>query len=648
VCGICGFWATGRNAEVATSRAVLERMVAALEHRGPDGRGFLVERARVGARAAGDSSRPADGDDGVVALGHARLSIIDLAGGQQPLSNEDGSVRVVANGEIYNYRELARGLAARGHTLRTASDCEVIVHLWEEKGAACVEDLRGMFAFAIHDARRGLVFAARDRFGQKPLFLTHDGDGFAFASEIKALLRLPWLRRELDVVALDQFLFYQFVPDPRTLLRGVEQLPPGSTLTFDGRDLRIERYWRPSFGPAVELTDGEHLERVEAAVREAVVSHLVADVPVGVFLSGGMDSSIATVIAARESSKRLRSFSISFPGERQDESRFALVAARHAGTEHREFPFEPGHLAERIDALARTFDQPLADPAALPLAYLSEHAARETKVVFTGDGGDELFGGYEKYRRAVHPDWLVSALDRVFPSLFSASSLGLCAPDRFGLRKLRSRVAHRRLPIQECVYFKSYWEGWDRHALYAPPVRALLDDRFESLLERVHAHETRRRTAGVDRLLLADQLGYLPGDLLPKTDFATMASGLESRAPFLDHRLAEVAAGLPQHLKVTATETKVALRRLGERLLPRELTDRPKHGFSVPLSEWFRGELRDWVRDRLLGASTATSAYFQREAVERVLDEHTSKRKNRAAKIWALLVFELWHRHYLS
>jgi asparagine synthase (glutamine-hydrolysing) len=608
-------------------------MVDALEHRGPDDRGF-------------ENHVSESGD--VVALGHARLSIIDLGGGRQPISNEDGSVQVVANGEIYNYAELSRSLKQRGHEFRTESDCEVIVHLWEEEGEACVERLRGMFAFVLHDRRRGVLFGARDRFGQKPLFWTRDHDGLAFASEIKSLLRLPWLSPELDVVALDQFLFYQFVPHPRTMLQGVQQLPPAHTILFDGEETRLARYWRPPFAPRTDLSDEQHLARVEESLRDAVASHLVADVPVGVFLSGGIDSSLAAVIGGQVSSDRLQSFSVSFPGERQDETEFARIASRHAGTDHREFPFEPGHLPDRLDALARIFDQPLADPAALPLAYLSEQASKEIKVVFTGDGGDELFGGYEKHRRGANSGGLVPWIDRIAPSIFSASALATCGPDRLRIRKLRSRIAYRHLPIQECVYFKGFWEAWDRHSLYRLPLREQLGDRFESLRERVDAFAGSADLDEVNRLLLADQLGYLPDDLLPKTDFATMAYSIESRAPFLDHELAEVAGSLPPHLKTTANETKVALRRLGDKLLPAELTRRPKHGFAVPLSEWFRGELRDWVRGRLLDSSAATSEYFDKRKIERVLDEHSSGRKNRASKIYTLLFFELWHRHYLS
>jgi asparagine synthase (glutamine-hydrolysing) len=576
-------------------------MVECLRHRGPDDRGFYHE-------------------DGV-ALGHDRLSIIDLEGGHQPIASEDEAVSVISNGEIYNFAELAGDLKARGHHFRTRSDAEVIVHLWEDEGPDCVQKLRGMFAFVLHDRRRGVLFGARDRFGQKPLFYHHDKDRgrFAFASEIKALLSLPWIARRLDTVGLDQFLFYQFVPHPRTLIEGIRQLPPAHTFRLvDGR-LHVDRYWRPTFEPRPDLPDEQHLQRLEESICEAVESHLVSDVPVGIFLSGGIDSSLVAAIATRVSGQRLSSFSIGFPGERQDETAFARLASSHAGTDHHEYPYEPGHIEQRLQTLARTLDQPLADPAALPLAYLSEHAAREIKVVFTGDGGDEL-----------------------------ASRLATCGPDPGGLRKLRSRIALGRLPVQECIYYKNFWEAWDRDRLYGDDLRQGLGRRFEGLDGRLAAEPGVDGLHPVDRMLLADQIGYLPDDLLRKTDLATMAWGLEARAPLLDHHLAAVAGSLPAHLKTTGSETKVALRRIAEKWLPPELVGRPKRGFSVPLAEWFRGALRGWIRECLLDSSATLDACFRREGIERVLAEHESGRRNRASKIYALLFFELWYRHYLA
>jgi asparagine synthase (glutamine-hydrolysing) len=661
VCGICGCFAAGDAPPIAAE--ILERMTAALAHRGPDGRGVHI--------------------DGPCGLGHARLSIIDLAGGRQPILNEDGSVAVVCNGEIYNFETLRTELLQRGHRFRTKSDSEVLVHLWEDKGPACVERLRGMFAFAIYDRNRRLLFGARDRFGQKPLFYHWDGRTFAFASEIKGLLPLPHLERRLDAAALDQFLFYQFVPHPRTMFEGVRSLPPGCTFLVEAgvedaaphacpsptgkgvnarfpRDgavnaarMTIARYWELRFEPARDSENGrgdvEHLERVETGLDDAVASHLVSDVPVGLFLSGGIDSSLIAAFAAKHSGRPLKTFSIAFPEAGYDESPFARMAAAHVGSEHREFCFEPEHVIERLEKLAVTFDQPLADRAAMPLQMLAEQTAAEVKVVLTGDGGDELFAGYDKYRRAARgPHW-GGWFERRFASAFSSSRLARCEADPLGVRKLRSRLARQLVPEQECSYFKHYWEGWDRRRLYSPEFAEQVGREFEALDARLADDgDNTARLDPLNRMLRIDNAGYLPDDLLLKTDFSTMAFGLEARAPLLDHHLAEVAARLPVHLKATRQETKVALRRMSEKRLPPELVKRPKRGFAVPIRRWLQHELRDWTRDRLLTSSTTVPRYFRRDTVETILNEHAAGKRNHASKIYSLLVFELWHRKYLS
>lgn len=621
MCGICGVLNTGD--QQSPPRELLEEMVAALHHRGPDEQAVHI--------------------DGPLGLGHARLSIIDLAGGHQPLFNEEGSVAVVCNGEIYNFRELRRDLQARGHRFRTGSDCEVLVHLWEEEGERCLARLRGMFAFVLYDRNRKVLFGARDYFGQKPLFYRQGRDSFAFASEIKGLLPLPDLSREIDTTALDQFLFYQYVPHPRTLFREVRQLPPAHYFLVENGRLRIERYWQADFAPEENLSDAAHLERVEAALTDAVESHLVSDVPVGVFLSGGIDSSLILALAAK-SQQRLQTFSISFRGTEHDEGPFAQLASRHFKTDHVEIPFEPGNLAEHLETVARIFDQPLADSAALPVLALSRRAARDVKVVLTGDGGDELFGGYRKYKRAAsrlaHTQWIT----RAAPALFATRRLAACGADPLGWRRLRSRVGMALLPAQRCTYYRRYWEGWDRHRLYVPEVSASLGHDFLAV-DRPHGPDDELHP--VNEMLRLDQQSYLPDDLLLKTDYSTMAHSLEARAPLLDHQLAAVAGRLPVHLKVTPRTTKVALRKIAERLLPDELAKRPKKGFSFPLKRWFRHELRDWVRSSLLDSSVATGRFFQRAHIERLLAEHTAGRRDHAGRIYCLLTFELWCRNFL-
>lgn len=625
MCGICGF--LDFKGRIEDSETLLGRMAEALRHRGPDGIGVF--------------------SDGPAGLGHTRLSIIDLEKGHQPLFNEDGSVALVCNGEIYNYKDLRRRLLKNGHRFRTDSDSEVILHLWEEKGTACVEELRGMFGFALYDSHKKVIFGARDRFGQKPFFYHDQGNTFTFASEIKALLALPSIRPELNPAALDQFLFFRYIPHPDTLFKGVRQLPPAHFFWADPAGLRITPYWRNRFFESGhDRNPIAHLERLKAEISDAVRSHLVSDVPVGIFLSGGIDSSLVAALAAGSTAKPLKSFSIAFPGHRYDESRYARMASDLLGTEHHEFPYEPGHIESNIEKMARIFDQPLADPAALPLSFLSEHASRHVKVVLTGDGGDELFAGYEKYCEAGKGNALSEWLIRRFPGLFSMQDLARCATDRFHLRRLRSRTALRLWPANQCRYSKNAWEGWHRHRLYSEEFRNQLLDVLEPV--KWDSIDRNGTDTALKIMLDMDQNRYLPDDLLLKTDYSTMAHGLEARAPLLDHHLALTAASLPDHLLADNAQTKIALRRIASELLPRELVQRRKRGFSVPIKKWFRDELKDWTTELLLNTSATVPRYFRPDAVKAVLEAHAAGRRNHTQKIFTLVVFELWHRHYLS
>ena len=624
MCGICGCF--HHQTDHPLSRNWIEGMVKTLEHRGPDDRDVhLVDQC---------------------GLGHTRLSIIDLKGGRQPLFNEDRSIALVCNGEIYNYRELREELIGEGHRFTTDSDCEVIVHLWEDRGTECLDSLRGMFSFALYDGNSKTLFGARDRFGQKPFFYHLRDGAISFASEIKALLSLPFVSRELDEIALDQFLFYQFVPHPRTMFRGISQLPPAHFILAEKGEVRVERYWSWQLEPDELISEEEHLRRVRDAVQDAVESHLVSDVEVGVFLSGGIDSSLIAALAARHGNRKLSTFSISFPEKQYDESPFARMASEHIGTEHHDFPFAPGDVIQQLESMAARFDQPLADRAAMPLMMLSEHTAQKVKVVLTGDGGDELFGGYERHRKTRRSVGLMRGACRLWPGLFSPSELARCAADPLRLRKLRSRLAYKHIPEQESSYFKGYWEGWNRHRLYTPEFAERLGGAFTGLEQRVSPGDLPGDS--LNRALLIDSLGYLPDDLLLKTDYSTMAHSLEARAPLLDHRLAEIAAKLPLDLKATKTETKVALRKIAADLLPPELVTRGKRGFAVPMKNWLKTDLREWVRDRLIDSASGTKQLFRPDAIDAILNEHNSGRRNHTSRIYSLLFFELWHRHYLQ
>jgi len=625
VCGICGFRLSADQSDTEPEQT-LHQMVSAIRHRGPDEQGIYLHQ-RVG-------------------LGHARLSIIDLAAGQQPIFNEDNTIAVVFNGEIYNFAELREKLISQGHRFRTNTDTEVLVHLWEQYGRECVSQLRGMFAFVIHDQRQNVLFGARDRFGQKPLYYHHSRGNFAFASEIKALFPLPFFSRKIDPIALDQFLFYQFVPSPRSMFSDVQTLPPAHTFLLEADKLTTERYWQPEFASDTNRSNMKHLADVETAIIDAVESHLVSDVPVGVFLSGGIDSSLIAAFANRHRSQPLKSFSIAFPEERYDESPHARLASEHIGTEHHEFLFEPHDVIARIEKLVQTFDQPLADRSALPLQMLCEQTAQHVKVVLTGDGGDELFGGYEKYQQAEFATRRLAPLFKTLSSLFSSSKLGRCAADRYQLRRLCSRIAYQYYPLAPLSYYKHYWEGWDRHALFTADLAQQLQQSFTATDAILNTYQQPEEM--LNQMLQLDQLSYLPDDLLLKTDFSTMAYGLESRAPFLDHELATVAGRLPTQLKTTREETKIALRRIAAKYLPASITERPKRGFAVPVRRWFKQQLKDWVSTCLIDESSTVGSLFQKKAVQKILSEHNHGLRNHASKIYSLLVFELWYRHYIE
>lgn len=624
MCGICGHLSL--SGEARTGSAVVDRMVRALVHRGPDA--HAVSR------------------HGRLTLGHARLAIIDLDGGDQPLFSEDRQIVVVCNGEIYNYRELREELRLQGHCFATDSDSEVIVHLWEEHGPDLVSRLRGMFALAVFDNRDGSLFLARDAFGQKPLYYHQGTRELAFASEIAALLEVPGISRDLDHTALDQFLFYQYVPQPRTMFEAIRQLPAGHCLLQRSNETRSWQWFSSELLPESGEADQACIDRLETALEDAVASHMVSDVPVGVFLSGGIDSSLVLAAASRQTTGPLQTFSIGFPGTPADESQYARRAALTFGSRHTEITFDAGRVREHLETVGRVYGQPLADSAAMPVLALSEVASQHVKVVLTGDGGDELFGGYRKYRRAVGALGRNPLLAFAGPRWFSTRRLARCSADRLKLRRLQSRVGMVVAPALRSSYHRQFWEGWDRRQLYQRELVEELSSGFE-----VPVTETSGvldHLPAINRMLRLDQGHYLPDDLLLKTDHATMAFGLEARAPLLDLRLAEHAASLPLHLKVTPSQTKVALRAIAGKWLPADLAARRKKGFSFPIGEWLRGPLNGWCRQLLLEESTSVPRLFRCEHVERVIEEHAAGRRNHAGRIYSLLAFELWHRNFAA
>ncbi|MBI4635713.1 MAG: asparagine synthase (glutamine-hydrolyzing) [Candidatus Rokubacteria bacterium] len=619
MCGLVGWW--DRAASPGETREWLARSLGLLRHRGPDAEGVWM-----------------DGPSGF-ALGHRRLSILDLsAAGTQPMASEDGTLRIVHNGEIYNYREIRRRLEGRAR-FRTATDTEVILRLYEEKGVDCTADLEGMFAFAICDAARGRLLLVRDRPGIKPLFYCQDGGRFAFASEVKALLALPWVSRELDPIAVAQYVTYGYVPAPRTVFASIRKLPPAHRLLLDNGGITLEPYWTLRIEPdARARSETEWADALDEALGRAVAGQLVSDVPLGALLSGGLDSSLIVALMSGSAGGRIRTFSIGFRGMGYyDERRYARAVAQRFGTDHHEFEVEP-RAAEDLSRILWHFDEPFADSSAIALYYLSRLTRSHVTVALSGTGGDDLFGGYRRY--ASHP------LARMVGSLPAwASRWGSALAERLpGSRQSRwgeSVLLLRRLaavghlsPDESYCRLMALGDPSSLTDLLQHPVS--LDD--VGVLGRFLARSS--SPDPVSRRLFADFHTYLPDDLLAKEDRMTMAFGLEGRVPLLDETLIELAARLPVALKVRGLTTKYLLKKVAERYLPAGIVHRRKHGFAVPVSEWLRGPLRGLGEEVLLAGG---SGWFRRPAVAELWRAH-QQGADRSALLYALLVFEMWHR----
>jgi asparagine synthase (glutamine-hydrolysing) len=608
-------------------REALERMGAALAHRGPDAQGFLEDAA--GAPAVG--------------LVHRRLSIIDLSHvADQPLANEDGTVHALLNGEVYNFPERRAALASR-HTFRSQGDTEVIVHGYEDEGEAVVAGLDGMFAIALWDARRRRLLLARDAFGKKPLYYWHDARRFVFGSEIKALLAAG-VPAEMDESALGEQLAFGYVPTPRTLFRGVRKLPPASTLIVDARGPGApQAYWDlkfPAEGAHARVGLPEAAERVRALLTEAVRKRLLADVPLGILLSGGVDSSAIAALAGRLQTERIRTFTIGFEGHSFfDERPHAERVARHLGTLHHAEVVQP-HAAALMETLLHHHDEPFGDSSALPTYLVAQAARRHVTVVLNGDGGDETFAGYDRFHAALLAARLPGPARR---ALRAAARLLPDGRHAFGtLRRLQRFARKAALPEDERIF------AWSTF-FDVPALTALDGDglaRRDALLASYR--EALARCSGaslLSRLLYLNARTYLLDDLLPKMDRMTMAHGLEARSPLLDRPLMEYVASLPDALKRSGGRGKVVLKRAVEDLLPAEILKRPKHGFGVPLGEWFRGELRPMVEDTLLDRPRLAGR-LRLPAVRALVDEHLAGRADHGHQLWGLLTLELWLRKH--
>jgi len=622
MCGIAGIVSKDRGARI--DGATIRAMCDAIVHRGPDDEGIYAQ--------------------GPVGLGMRRLSIIDLAGGHQPIFNEDRSIAIVFNGEIYNFPELRPELERRGHRFTTNSDTEVIVHLYEDMGPACVTKLRGMFTFALYDRTRDKLLIGRDRLGKKPMHYALAGDRLLFGSEIKSILAVAPELARIDHQALLQYMYFGYILDPLTAFLPIRKLPPGHLLEFERGELRIQQYWDlPQYATYSPSSEEECLVEMERRLAEAVRIRLISDVPLGALLSGGTDSSIVVALMARASSDPVKTFSIGFKQADFNEAPYARLVAERFHTDHHELILEPD-IVGTVEKLTRSLEEPFGDSSMLPTYFISCLARQHVTVALSGDGGDEVFAGYDRYRTALH--------DRAFPWV----------PE--WTRSLYRNHIHQRLPYSVPGRSLAYSISlpWDKR--YAEDVslqpifrelrllsedvlaRAKQDDPLNALhhyLERAPAKDP------LSRLLYLDSKTYLPGDILTKVDRMSMLTSLEVRVPILDHVFLEWATSLTPEWKMRGGKQKYMLKKLAQRVgVPREVLDRPKQGFALPLVHWTRHDLKDMIMSVLLEPRTLQRGYFKPEAVRQLLDEHFRQRRNHSGRIWRLLAFELWHRNYLE
>jgi asparagine synthase (glutamine-hydrolysing) len=622
VCGIAGIV---DKANDVVDAADVHRMCQTMIHRGPDDEGTFAQ--------------------GPVALGIRRLSVIDVVGGHQPIHNEDESVWVVLNGEIYNFLELRRDLESRGHRFYTHSDTEVIVHLYEEMGTDCVKKLRGMFAIALYDRTRRRLLLARDRLGKKPLHYAWSRGRLLFASEMKAILAVAPELAEVNPEGLLQYFYFGYIPDPLTAFHQIHKLPPGHLLEYDGDRCAIRQYWDvPAYGTQVGMSEEDCLRELERRLDEAVQMRLISDVPLGALLSGGVDSSIVVALMARASRRRVKTFSIGFSADEFDESRHARRVAEQFGSEHQELLVKPD-IEETLQFLTGMLEEPFGDSSMLPTYYLCRMARQQVTVALSGDGGDELFAGYDRYQVAMNhryfdhlPDWMGDFYRRRLHHHLPTGAYGrnrawnlsLSARERYLDDISLLPVLHR----EKDLFTEEFLES-----------SARLPDPLGQFLR---LYDDAPASDALSRLLFLDTKTYLAGDILTKVDRMSMAVSLEVRSPLLDHQLVEWVAGLPITWKSRNGTRKYLLKKLAERLrVPATALHRPKQGFALPLALWMKKELKEQFLSVLLEPQTLQRGYFKPEAVRTLLSEHQHGRRDRSGVLWRMLVLELWHRNFL-
>ena len=620
MCGIVGFFYNDHN--MVVDENMIQKMCRVIKHRGPDHTGIWCK--------------------GHAGLGMTRLSIIDRAGGFQPIHNEDKSMWIVFNGEIYNFLKLKQELQAKGHFFYTSSDTEVILHLYEEFGDDCVHRLRGMFAFAIWDTKVQKLFVARDRLGIKPLHYFFDGNRLIFGSEIKSILQVPSVTQGVDYQSLVNYFFYGYTPDPDSMFKGIRKLPPGHILVWQNGKLKVEQYWDVEYRVDVVEPEEFYIERSLELMREAVRIRLMSEVPLGAFLSGGVDSSLVVALMAQEMTTPVKTFSIGFEDQSYDELQYARMVAKKYGTDHHEEIVRPD-AGEVILDLVHQFDEPFADSSAIPTYYVSKMTKKWVTVSLSGDGGDEVFGGYSRYLES-----RVTQLSRLIPGVIKSS-----------LFKRLGDLMPYGFPGKNTLHYLSLSEDQQLILKYTGPVLHLRDKVFTSDFQEKVATinpsfcfqqylDVVRGKTRLAKLEYLDTKTYLPGDILTKVDRTSMLVSLEARVPLLDHHLVEFAATIPDEYKVRNGQTKYLLKKIAERFLPPEVIYRPKQGFAVPLSGWILYEWKDMTMELLLGDRARGRGIFQKQFLQKIIEEHLGGRRDHAGTIWTLMVLELWFREHID
>lgn len=627
MCGICGF---SHSDNQIASRVLLEKMNAAIIHRGPDSDGFHV--------------------DAGIGLAMRRLAIIDVAGGDQPMTNEDKFIWLVFNGECFNYHEMRAELLRRGHKLATQSDTECIVHFYEDEGEECVKRLRGFYAFALWDEKRRRLLLARDRLGKKPLYYTIQNGEIKFASELSALLTALPHRPEINLEALDLYLSLQYIPDPLTIYQGIFKLPPAHTLVWENGEARIQRYWDYSYQPKHTANEDDLAEELRVRLREAVKLRLISEVPLGAHLSGGIDSSIIVALMAELSDAPVKTFSVGFEEQSFSELPFARAVAQKYATDHHEFTLTYGDIPSTLETIVAHFGEPFADVSAIPLFHLSKLTREHVTVALNGDGGDEDFAGYQRYwldgfadAYARAPNFLtrgwIPFLARLLPDT-SDRPVGQSLVN--GLKRLEqlTEVDPRASILRWSSFFSSSQRAnlWKPEFTFSPKkAESLLIEQYESA-EGSH----------LDRTLYTDLHTYLPGDLLVKADRMTMAASLEGRSPFIDHEIVEWAARVPDHLKVKGRSGKYLLKKAFAAYLPEKIKGRGKQGFGIPVAAWFRGPLVEWSRELLLAEGSPLHEWFRKDALAALLEEHRAGRADHGKRLYTLAMLGVWAGQWMG